>query len=776
MPYDLDALCDLAARVVCFPVRHHSPTAARLIIDLLTRLRPAAVLVEGPSDFNDRIGELFLPHRPPLAIYSYVRLPTGHRRGAYYPVCEHSPEWQAVRTAHAIGAEARFIDLHWADLAGSEEEPDNRYNDAEFRRSAYIAALCRRLGVEDFHALWDTLIEIHADLSVETYLRRCHFLCGNMRLMEGAGSENDRCREAFMAAEVRRALDRHDGRIVVVTGGYHSVALHGRLHGRAPEGMGEPAEWQPAAPQPGEERGIALTPYSFERLDSLTGYNAGMPNPGFYQQVWEDRQGPGSGTHRVLLRKIVQRLRERKQAVSAADLIAAETTARGLATLRAHPEVWRTDLVDGLTAAIIKDELSTAGSHPLLDAIHEVLRGGERGRLAEGTALPPLVVDIRNLLSAHRLEAAGLRRDLELDLHEPGDRGRSCILHRLRILQISGYDRLAGTDLVVRDDMTRVWERWQICWTPDFDAGCIEAARYGPSLAEAAAARLAEQAAAIQRDATAAARLFIDAALAGLTASADDLRRRIGELLLSDGDFFSVTSALGHLLYLYRYDSVLATAGQGNIGELVAAAFNRGLWLFEGLGEVAGMDRELLEGIGILRETVERCPDLAGISREELVQVLQRAGADRGQRPLVRGAALGASWSLGAAKGDEVRVALRQFTDPDRLGDFLTGLFALAREQVQRQRDLVAGINDLVRGYADEDFLTALPSLRLAFTYFTPREKHHLALTLREVLGLRDEPELAALAVDADTAARALALEGRLFEAARRYGLRGGTS
>ena len=56
-------LCDLSARAVLFPVRHHSPTAARLVRDLIARLRPAAVLVEGPADFNERIDELFLPHR-----------------------------------------------------------------------------------------------------------------------------------------------------------------------------------------------------------------------------------------------------------------------------------------------------------------------------------------------------------------------------------------------------------------------------------------------------------------------------------------------------------------------------------------------------------------------------------------------------------------------------------------------------------------------------------------------------------------------------------------
>jgi hypothetical protein len=121
-----------------------------------------------------------------------------------------------------------------------------------------------------------------------------------------------------------------------------------------------------------------------------------------------------------------------------------------------------------------------------------------------------------------------------------------------------------------------------------------------------------------------------------------------------------------------------------------------------------------------------------------------------------------------------VRAQLRAFTDPDLLGDFLTGLFALAREQVQRHRDLVLSIHEVLSGYGDEQFLSALPSLRLAFTYFTPREKHHLALTLRQGLALEKAPEMAALAVSADTAARALAFEGRLFAAAERYGIRGG--
>jgi hypothetical protein len=80
----------------------------------------------------------------------------------------------------------------------------------------------------------------------------------------------------------------------------------------------------------------------------------------------------------------------------------------------------------------------------------------------------------------------------------------------------------------------------------------------------------------------------------------------------------------------------------------------------------------------------------------------------------------------------------------------------------------------LLVGFSHEAFLEALPSLRLAFTYFTPREKHHMALTMLKALGIdpADDP-MAGLEVGPEVAARALALEARLFRAVERFGLRG---
>src|SRR5206468_7770978 len=89
-----------------------------------------------------------------------------------------------------------------------------------------------------------------------------------------------------------------------------------------------------------QERGIALTPYSYERLDALTGYDAGMPNPGFYHHVWRNRET----AFQTLLGEVILGVRGRKQTISTADLVAVEVLARGLAELRGQAAPWRREL------------------------------------------------------------------------------------------------------------------------------------------------------------------------------------------------------------------------------------------------------------------------------------------------------------------------------------------------------------------------------------------------------------------------------------------------
>ncbi|MCA9069396.1 MAG: hypothetical protein KDA84_10755, partial [Planctomycetaceae bacterium] len=329
-----------------------------------------------------------------------------------------------------------------------------------------------------------------------------------------------------------------------------------------------------------------------------------------------------------------------------------------------------------------------------------------------------------------------------------------------------------GTDFSSRDDLSQLWELWEVRWSPDFDATCIEAARYGTTLGDAVSACLTESLSPAQRDAEQAASVLLQAALAGVQTVTGDLINQLEVLIAQDGEFHSVTAALRHLLFLYCYDEALGTAGSDRCGFLLGETFTRAVWLLESLGEVEGREREFLKGLSGVVETIDRAGLLLDLNRDELIDVLSRVSQDVDQSPTVRGAVAGALWTLGESDGDHIATVLALFAQPAELGDFLTGLFCLGREVAQRNPSLVQSIDQLLMSFRGEDFLEALPAMRLAFTFFTPREKHHMLNTLFESLGLRERP-LTALEVDAETAAEALALESRVFEIVERYGLRG---
>jgi hypothetical protein len=768
-------LYSLNSNLLFFPVRHHSPAAARLVRQLICDRQPAAILIEGPSDFNDHLDELFLPHELPIAIYSYVHTAEDVRRGAFYPFCIYSPEWQALQTANQLGIPVQFIDLPWA-VRSSDRIVENCYSDESFDRSDYIATLCQKLGVENFDALWDTLFEIDPNLTLEQYLERCHQFCWHLRQSDGNISASDLEREAFMVERIQEAIAQYSSQILVITGGFHSSALYHSLHSHShPPAQPPPNILAPIA------QGIALTPYSYDRLDSLTGYNSGMPNPGFYHAVWTHRNTNQTAIATLLLQQVVQALRQKNQRASTADLIAVQTLAQGLADLRGHDEIWRSDLIDGVVGGLVKEDLGQGGIHPFLAAIDQVFRGSDRGQLAAGTTLPPLVQDLQQRLRALDLFPTPAKRSVDLDLTPNSSidlsvgRVSSALLHALRILQIQGIRRVDGTDFTTRSDLAQIWECWQLHWSPEFDSSSIEAALYGTTIVEATIAKLQERANAIERDAEQAALLLLDAALAGVDAFSDQFHQTLIELIRREGNFLSLARSLHHLLYLYRYDEVLGTHKQSHIAHLLAEGFQRGLWLLDSLGTATGEEDALLKGLGNLMEAYERSQQVLTPYRSQFLQVLDRVSQDVQQLPILRGGAIAALWILGETSMPCILEILRYYAQPEKLGDFLAGLFHLARETTQRDLALVLSIDELILAYSDDEFLEALPALRLAFSYFTPREKNSLVNTLLQATeGDRSPAEFLTLPLGAEVATQAIAFESRLFALVNRYGIRGG--
>lgn len=756
-------------------VRHHAPACARLVRSIIEALRPAFVLVEGPVDFNPHLADLTLDHALPVAIFSFS---AGGRApcASYTPFCDFSPEWQALVTGRAVGARVLFCDLPAWDPAFGRRA--NRYADPHgVRAEAADRALAAALGVEDQDALWDVLAEAAPEADLPARLERY------FALLRPPGTDDpaEEARERFMAAYAAHALREAGGRpVVLVCGGWHADAVRrycGEADGALPE---------PEPPDPEARTGSYLVPYAYRRLDRFSGYSAGMPSPAYYERVAAEGLAAAADW---ATGAIGTALREAGQVVSTADRIAWAAHAQGLAELRAHPAILRTDLVDAALATLVKEALdappawtatAAAPRHPALSAMLRALAGTREGGLAEGTRQPPLVADVTERLRAAGLEPTTLRARVTLDWAEPAERARAHLLHALRILDLPGIVRIEGPDLA---DAGLPRESFEITRHPHWTGALIEASLWGGTLAMAATGCLTARVEARPDALPVLAGALSDALFAGLTIEGE-LAARLQAGLATAHDAAALGSAGRRLVRLHRFGGAFEEEARPALARLCMAVVQRALHLVETLADA----REGLGAIDLFlacRDLFRDCPDLApdlSPLRAPFVAMLVRRLADARTPPALAGAALGflvACGEAGAEKGVETVTAvgtLRRFGLPDTLGDCLAGLFALAREEIAEAGTLVS-VETLVAAWDDADFLRALPSLRMAFAWFPPRERERIAVAILRRDGVGEaRAEAEALAwmrqrTNPVDQAAALAREARVAARLARHGL-----
>ncbi|KPC61092.1 DUF5682 family protein [Streptomyces chattanoogensis] len=631
---------------------------------------------------------------------------------------------------------------------------------------------------------------------------------------EERAGEDDLAREAYMARWVRAAVaEAGDRPVVVVTGGFHQPALRALS---AQETAGE-SGW-PEVPRPPEEAVAAsyLVPYSFRRLDAFTGYESGMPSPEYYQRLWD---GGARAAADGLAAEAVTQLRRRGQVVSTADLIAARAMTEGLAQLRGPRIPSRTDVLDGLAGALVSDDLGqrlpwaargplAPGAHPVVAELVAAFSGDRVGRLHPDTPMPPLVHDATAQLERVGLDPAGVSAPV-LDLADDRGLRRSRVLHRLRVLGIPGCVRQSGpatgADAVLK-------ERWQLSLSDRRLPRLIEAGAYGATLRDAAAALLRERIADAGNDAGLLAGVLFDVALCGLAELSEGAIDAIDAGVAAAVDLGELGRALATVLGLWRHDRLLGVARSPLLGAVISAAVTRILWLAEGVhGGPAPADRARLYALAAVRDALVHAGEQLALDRAPALATARRISADTTAPPDLRGAAFGLCWSLagerptgasenesgsknenrsesenasdgqdgkGAGPAPDPAEAIAGTAGPDVLGDWLAGLFALARAEVlgdgrERDSESVLGVLDtVVSAMTGDEFLVALPALRQAFAYFPPREREAIARGLLDRRGLRGSARgLTRTAADPVLAAEAMALEDRVTRLLAREGL-----
>ncbi len=741
-----DALFQADRGLYLAPIRHHSPACAWALRSMIHELKPSAVLIEAPVEFERHI-DLVLDEatRPPVAIVSLIEHQGETRSAAYYPFCAHSPEYVALQEGRALGADLRFIDLPAADKAGngSPEKPTTLTDETRFDSGAYVAALAKRTGCRDGYELWDHMFETRLGQDDwRGFFADVGVYCAGIRAAtapERIETGGDAARERQMAACVAKALAiPRDSPVIAVIGGFHAEGLL--------DGLADAPQVRPAS----QDRSYLIR-YGFRALDALNGYGAGLPQPGYYQALWQRANAAGGAlpwrdTAADLVSDFTAAMRTEGHAISLPAQVEILRAAECLALLRNRPGALRHDLIDATRSALVKGETGLA--EVWTERLLSFLCGDTLGDIPASAGSPPLVEDARARARAHRIDVSdGSQRRRKLDIRrKPAHLATSRFLHAMTLLDTRFAARETGPDYLNNARTELLFEEWSYAWSPQVESRLVELSTLGDRIPTAALNHIWRTRARMGQDGRAhdldlLVQLFERGLLAGLGAELAPYLVEMGAVLANHGTFDSAAMALRRLCSLSSAKGPLALPEALDPAPAVDAAYGRILYLADTLPQTP--EDEIAPRLDAIRLVAEllRGPDGASLDAALFDDAMERVVTSKAP-PEILGAVLAAltlsgraqpATLLGALDGNMAGAVLDQAA---RIG-VLRGVLHTAPSLLWQIDALLARIDNFLQGLDETEFIDLLPHLRLAFTALNPREADRLAEMIARQHGLQ---------------------------------------
>ena len=672
-----------------YGIRHHGPGSARALRGALDALLPDVVLVEGPPDADSLIG--FVGHeqlRPPVALLVYP--PDDPGRGVFYPFAVFSPEWQALSWAAARHVPARFMDLPQAlQLASGGDEKETRSADP-------LEALARAAGYDDPEQWWENVIEQR--------LEPTGLFAGLLEAMAAlrAGAPDpglrERQREAHMRRTIRAALKEGFQRVAVICGAWHAPAL---------DDLG-PAKADDALLKGLPKRKVEATwiPWTHSRLSFRSGYGAGVGSPGWYAHLW-------SAPDRAPIRWVTQAaqlLRSEDLDAPPASVIETVRLAEALAALRDRPMAGLSELRDATLSILCGGEAAA------LQLVHDRLEIGESlGEVPADAPAVPLQRDLEARQRSLRLRPTSAIRELDLDLRKDGDRERSRLLHRLRILGIDW-----GQPLEAFGKVGTFHELWRLQWDPQMALFVVEASVFGQTVESAATAAAAKKSEGAE-DLPALAALLDLCILAELDAAVLRVLARIQEQAALHSGAAHLMGAMPPLARAARYGDVRGTSKE-RILPVLEGLFERTLIA---LPTAAGsLDDEAAQQMLSAVDEVEEALRLTGREdwRREWLEVLASLTSRDSVHGLLRGRFVRIRHDSGTLDEGGLhaasRLALSTAVPATHAAAWLTGLLRGGAVSLLHEDGVWHALDRWLRELTPEVFEEAVPLVRRAFSSF----------------------------------------------------------
>lgn len=714
-------------------IRHHGPGSARMVTRALAAINPDAVLIEGPPDAADVLSLAAEPGMvPPVAILVYD--PDIPSDASYYPFAEFSPEWQAIRWGLTNKAEVRFIDLPQSLRAGkstkgdtkSEQEGPAVTTDSQppaVPRLDPLEALAHAAGFPDGEAWWGRLIEERRgdDNPLEVF-KAIGEAMSSVRAELGPSPHDpeEPVREAYMRRSIRAAIKGGFERIAVVCGAWHAPVLTAeKLKSIASKSDDEILKGL-------AKRKTAATwvPWTYDRLSSQSGYGAGVTSPGWYEHLWLNRDQISARW----LTKVARFMREEDLDASPASVIESVRLAESLAALRGRS-------IAGL------DELSEATlsilchGNPLpMRVIEEKLIVGNRlGEIPDHAPSVPLQRDLTAQQKSLRLKVSSDDTELDLDLRKETDGHRSRLLHRLSILGVAWGNRTADQ----KQRSSTFHEVWKLQWKPEFAVTVIEAARWGNTVYDAAAACVQERAN-TATELSELTRLLDHVMLADLPSAINTLISRIQTLSAVAASISGLMDALPPLVLILRYGNVRKT-DVALVEPLVDGLLARiCVGLLPACGslddDAAGEMRSRIDAVSAALSTLAR-PEFTEPWNAELRKLgeadIHGLVAGRAWRVLVDAQACDSE--LAATR---IGLALSPGNDPGQASAWVEGFLSGSGALLVHDQRLLAIIDGWICSLATATFEQVCPIARRTFSTFAKPERRMIGESLRRNVGV----------------------------------------
>lgn len=778
----------LAEPLYWFPVRHHSHTVARHVAAALKHRKPKIVFIEGPFEANDLVPFVVdAKTEPPVAIYSSYRddgnvlglngiasagpeIPA--RFAVWYPLTAYSPEYVAMMTAAAIGAEVAFIDLpHHAlikpRVASAEEraKPPASNDDELITTSGFYQQLASAAGFKTWDEAWDTLFENPHAADHEAFRRELATFCCAVRATSDPVTEaamGNAERERHFLKVIRETLAKRNlkpGQAMVVCGGFHLFLDR--------TDMAEP----PACPE-----GTVYTtvvPYSSFRVSEMAGYGAGNRAPQFYQSCFdliaEGRASEIAMEHAIA---VLRHMRKGGDPLSTADAIAVTHHAGMLARLRGRPHATLDDIHDALVTCCCKGDPGNEGAK-LRAAMDAAAIGTKIGKVTSKLGRLPIVNDFHGQLADLDLTAVlgkEKRLSVRLDKREPMAARRSALLHRMVFLEVP-FAVLGSTGGDFSGTLFR--EDWQLKWDPKTEPALIEQNLYGDTIESAALNRLREAIASAGANAGSTCDRLVRAVDMDLPDLVQVAEAAAGKAIDTDPAFPSLADALRHLAILDRY-AAFRGLRRDVLEDLITGCYDRACFALPASAAVPDEEqKDVVEGLVSVADILQRA-EAGRFDRVLFAEATKRAAAES-PVPFLRGAFLGLLCEIRELTVDVLAAEVAGLAHSSQehmvtAGDLLDGMLAVSRTSILLGAEsLVGAVDDLLQAAEWEPFLVMLPRLRAAFERLSRGQRDSLAGTVAKRYGLGSAAEVRTLTASLGATALVARLDTRVAAILKDY-------